>query len=457
MTNKNIKFISTNMVVMILLLIVLISHYTLIGLISYLVGSVLLFLGTLLDEDKSNYGVSCKLSYILFIITLILGGMWLPSILNEKAYFQPQGNVNGLLLFISLALSISSYILYRMQIFEHYVVTRLLKYSSQALLFLGIYCCWGIPLNTYFFIALTAAIAYLTDLFATKYIKYNTGEFEDQNNDAAFGMALIINLCILAMNLFYRDYFQMCLSKEHLSLIIQKATSGFNMPIFAVLIIALASIFIYLQSKEDSYSQLSDSYLALSLIGFVFLFNVYELNKSIYSFIILCVAIIAYLIFGFSIPSAEAGSRSNPIYFLIKNHKFKAMVDVVSVIITVISMIGIVFANRGYIVPIIFFICASSVILVSFIILSNNKDSWIKINVHWQVTLLSALVFLVSVAAVNNTLNHSLLFLIMLFLISTIAIWALGVRQDVINYKYSQIAQCVACIASLGIGMIAVI
>ena len=65
MTTKNIKFISTNICVMILLLIVLISHYTLVGLISYLVGSLLLFLGTLLDDKKANDGVACKLSYIL--------------------------------------------------------------------------------------------------------------------------------------------------------------------------------------------------------------------------------------------------------------------------------------------------------------------------------------------------------------------------------------------------------
>ena len=453
MTNKYIKFISTNLSVMILLLVVLISRYTLIGLISYFIGSGLLFLGTLLDNKKANNGVACKLSFILFITTLTLCGMWLPYILRTKASFEPIGKVNVLGMIIALVLAFIFFVMASAQKFRHYVVRRCLKYSGQAMLFLGVFYFWEMPLNVYPFVVITIFIALLTDLFATKFFIYSS-EFDDKDGDKAFWMAFLISLCIIAMNLFYRDYFQRCISKEYLTGIVQEALSGFSVPIFIALMVTLASVFIYLQSKADRYIQHSDSYLVLSLAGFVLMLSVYQANKSIDSFIMLCVAVIAYFIFGFAIPSSDVGSIKNPVYFIIRGHKFRAMVDVVSVLITAISILCIIFAKKGYIVPIIVFACATTIIVVTFIKLNVG---WIKINIHWQIVLLSILAFLISVAVVNKNVNNTLPFLAMLFLISTIAIWTLGVRQDVKKYKYSQIAQCCTCIASLGIGMIAVV
>ena len=80
MNEKTIKFVSTNICIMIILLVVLISHYSLIGLISFFVGSILLFFGTLLDDKKANNGVTSKLAYIVFITVITLFGMWLPFV-----------------------------------------------------------------------------------------------------------------------------------------------------------------------------------------------------------------------------------------------------------------------------------------------------------------------------------------------------------------------------------------
>lgn len=453
MTTKNIKFISTNICVMILLLIVLISHYTLVGLISYLVGSLLLFLGTLLDDKKANDGVACKFSFILFITTLILFGMWIPFITKTKPHFESQGNVNIIGIIISLALAFIFFIMSSVDKFKHYVVRRCLKYAGQAMLFLAVFYFWNMPLNTYCIIAFTVIIALINDLYATKYAKYNNNDFKDTNNDKSFWMAFLINLCIVAMNLFYRGYLQNCVSRDSLTKTIERVTSGFNVPLFIILMLALSSVFIYLQSKSSNYRDLSDAYFTLSLAGFVLLFRVYESNRSVESFVVLCAAVFVYFVFGFSIPSAGVGSIKNPVYYIIRSRKLSAMVDIVSVCITLLSLIGIIFAKKGYIVPIVFWVCAAVIITASFVRL---KDSWIKINIHWQITLFSILAFLISVSVVNKSINQVLPFLIMFFVVETIAVWTLGVRQDVKKYRYSEVAQGITCAVSLGIGLIAV-
>lgn len=453
MTNKNIKFISTNLSVMILLLVVLISHYSLIGLISYFVGSLLLFLGTLLDDKKSNNGVACKLSFILFISTLILFGMWIPFITKTKPHFEPQGNVNLIGLIIALSLAFIFFVMSSVDRFKHYVVRRCLKYAGQSMLFLAVFFFWDIPINTYPFIVVVVIIDLLNDLYATKYTKYNNNDFKDANNDKSFWMAFLINLCIVALNLFYRDYLQNCISKDSLTKTFEKVTSGFNVPLFIILMLALSAVFIYLQEKSSSYRELSDGYLTLSLAGFVLLFRIYESNRSLESFIILCVAVFVYFIFGFSIPSAGVGTIKNPVYYLIRYRKVGVMIDIVSACTTILSLLGIIYAKKGYIVPIAFFVCAAVIIIVSFLRL---KDSWIKINIHWQIALLCILSFLISVSVVNKSFDQALPFLAIFFIVETIAVWTLGLRQDVKNYKYSEIAQGFTCAISLGIGLIAV-
>ena len=110
-TDKMIKFVSTNLCVVILMLVVLISHYSLVGLISFFVGSILLFLGTLLDDKKANFGVTSKLSYIVFIATLTLFGMWLPFVLKNKIHFEPMGKANVWGIIISLGLAFIFFII----------------------------------------------------------------------------------------------------------------------------------------------------------------------------------------------------------------------------------------------------------------------------------------------------------------------------------------------------------
>lgn len=453
MTDKMIKFVSTNICIMILLLIVLISHYTLVGLISFFIGSILLFLGTLLDDNKANNGVTSKLSFIIFMIVLTLFGMWMPFILKNKFYFEQQGQANTWGIIISLALGFVLFIMSGAGRFKHYVVRRCLKYSGQILLLLAAFFFWDIPLNSFSFIVITVVLFLLTDLFCTKYRKYNDKEFKDSNDDKAFWMAFLINLCLIALSLFYRNYFLKFLTKGTLTKIIENITSGFNVPLFIILMVVLTIVFIvlYERSKDFTYNMISDAFFTLSLGGFVLLFRIYESNKSVESFIILSSAVLLYFVFGYSIPSTNSGSKNNPIYYLLRldgdAHIF------ISLIITIVAIPALIFAKKGYIIPIVFFVCSVIIILLSFL---KFKNTWIKINIRWQITLVCVLAFLISVSAVNKSLNQSLIFLIPLFCVNSLAIWIIGVREDITKYNYQEIAQFITCFASCGIGLIAV-
>ncbi len=428
MTDKIIKFVPANICVMTLLLVVLISHYTIIGLIAFFVGSLFLFLGTLLDNNKANNGVTSKLSFIIFMIALTLFGMWMPFIFKNKFHFEQLRQVNTWEIIISLALGFIFFIMAGVDKFKHYVVRRCLKYSGQVLFLLAGYYFWNLPISTFYLTVITVVLFLLTDLFSTKYKIYNENDFKDINNDKAFWMAFFINLCLIALNLFYRKYFLKFLTKNALTKIIEDITSGFNVPLFIILMVTLTAVFIvlYEKPKDFSYNMTSDAFFSLSLGGFVLLFRIYESYRCIESFIVLSTGVLLYFVFGFSISSTNLGSRKNPVYYLLRINRDVPIF--ISLIITIVTIPAIIFANKGYIIPIVFFVCSAIIILASFL---KFKNTWVKINIRWQIALLCVLAFSISVSFVNKNLNRSLFFLISLFCVNSLAIWTIGIREDI--------------------------
>ena len=452
-SNKNIKFISVNVSVMALLAVVLSCHFTTVGLISWLVGSTLLFLGTLFDNKKANNAVSCKLGFIIFMTTLILFGMWLPFVI--KAGFKyigvPEPGIAGTIIFTVISLTL--FVMASSQKFKSYfVLTRCLRYSGQLTLFLAAFYLWNIPRVSFWCVAACVVAFLLTDLFATSYEKHSNPDFADKNKDMGYWMAFLINLCFFGMNLFCQDYFIKCVSPDAVKNGLLLITSGFNVPLFILLMVALSAVFIYLQSKSDNYRELSDSYLTLSLGGFALLFRVFESNFSAVSAAILCVAVLLYFIFGFSIPSAGFGSGTNPVYRLIRFRDIRESVDAVSVLITVLSLPAMILANAGYIPTIAVLICSAAVIAVSFARLRENNTMK---NIRWQIVLLCVLGLALSVAFTNRRVEASLVFLISQFAVASLAVWTLGVRQDATVFKYREPAQGAVCALSCAVGILA--
>lgn len=455
MSDKIIKFVSTDICVMALLLVVLISHYTLVGLIAFFAGSILLFLGTIFDNQKANYGVTSKLAFIFFMTILMLLAMWMPFVFENTPCFESKGQSNILGMIVSIVLSLVFFVMAGTDKFKHYVVRRCLKYSGQIMLFLAVYYFWELPTKTFFITIFTVVLFLLTDLFVTKYRKYNVTEFKDLDDDKAFWMAFLINICFVAMNLFFRQYFVMQLSKNSLTKLINNILSGFNVPLFIILMVVLTVVYMSryerLSARPFTYDMASDAFFTLSLGGFVLLLRIYASNKSIESFVILSSAVLMYFIFGYSILSANSGSKDNPVYYLLRLDGDAHIV--ISLAITIISIPAIIFANKGYIIPIVFVVSSAIIIMMSFIKL---KNSWVKINMRWQITLLCILAFLISVSAVHSSLEQSLIFLISLFCVNSFAIWVIGVRQDIGFNKCQEVAQLLTCVASCGIGLIAV-
>lgn len=452
MNLKYVKFIPADLCVVILLLLTLMQHFTVVGLVAFLVGSLFLFLGTLLDKKKAEMGISAKLGFILFMTTLTLFGIWSPFVFRISPRFRV-GETFYVGMVLSVGLSIAFFIMSGNKTFQHYVVRRCLKYAGQAMLFGAVFSLFGLPIVTYIPVLITVIIALLTDLFATKCFIFRSSGYTDKNDDAAFWMAMLINACFAAMDLFFGTYLADCLTKTAIVKTFEGITSGFYVPLFIIMMVVLAAISLYVQEKEKSFVAMSDGFLTLSLGGFALLFRVFESNFAPQSFILLCAAVLIYFIFGYSIPSAGAGNNSNPVYFLLRYRSFGGMAAVISVTTTLPALVGIIYAKNGYLTSILFAVCGAAIIVAAFV---KCRNGWIQNNIRWQVALVCVTGFAVSVAVLNSTLNRSAALLIGAFAVCSLAVWTLGMRQDEKRSAAQSIAQGFVCVAMCAISMAAV-
>ncbi|MCD8028135.1 MAG: hypothetical protein LUF02_05650 [Erysipelotrichaceae bacterium] len=264
MNKKYIKFTSANICAMILLLFALFSHYTLIGLVSFLVGSVILFLGTLLDKNKAELGVSNKFSFMTFISVLTIFGMWIPEIMDNKILnsYHSTPNIFGIIISGILFLIFAS--VSTAECFKHYVLKRCFKSSGLASLFYCALCFFSISIISYPIILLTVIIFLFADIYSCKYNLYNTSNFSDTKPDKAYWMAFLIGVFLIIGNIISPVYFSSISQSNELHKIFGVLLSGYNVPIFVMLMIVLTGIFMYADNISKT-NDAADSFLSLSL------------------------------------------------------------------------------------------------------------------------------------------------------------------------------------------------
>ena len=454
MTERNIKFTAANLTAMILMAFVLIPNYTLYGFIAYIAGSGLLFLGTLLDKNKAMYGITAKLAYMIWICLLTMAGIRIPVIVqNIPVDMAPVKNtkVAGVIIFLLLWL-VSLWVYHNKKHF-HYVVKRLLKYLSLIFMFASIYFFWGISFNTFNQIAILTLIFMLTDIYyckvCSKVAMNNDPTYVDSNRDKAFMMALSLDAVILVISLLFHRYFDLFFTRANILEALKNATSGYSAPLFCGFMIALAVIFklIYTKKENFSYNDIGDCYFVLSLGGFYLLLMIYlhnlnvkEPTNNLLMFIILTLALIAYFIFGFSIPSADSGSKKNPVYCCIRKSKDTGVL--ISLLITALSVPAMIFVCRGYLVPILFFLFCGAISVTSFVLL---RGSWIRKCIAWQIMLTCVLAYLISLGAVNINLQRTLPYIVLFYIVCSLAVWCMGIRQDILRTKFRVIIQSLIC------------
>lgn len=450
MNKKYIKFTAANICTMILLLFTLLSHYSLIGLISFLVGSVILFLGTLLDNNKTEFGVSNKFSFTTFISVLILFGMWLPKIFEQKFLYKFGTNINIWGAIISFVLFFAFSMASTSERFVNYVMKRCFKYAGLAALLYCAYCFLSISLTSYPIVLIAVIVFLLSDIYSFKNNMYKTSHYSDTKPDKAYWMAFLIGSLWIIGNIISPSYFSLISQSNELQKTFAELLSGYNVPLFVMLMVVLTGIFMFADNISIT-NEAADSFLTLSLAGFCISLRTYFSFSSVETFIILVASIILYLVFGFSIVSMDKAENTYPIYALLKKNCYAPLI--ISISITLFTVLSIIFVKAGYLIPLITLICGVTLALVARKIFNGF---WIAETMRWQMILIAIAAFTISIAFVNKNVNDTLTFIILSFVISSISMWALGIRDGVWDNRFT-VSKVIDCVLMGVISLLALI
>lgn len=450
MNKKYIKFTAANICTMIFLLFILVSHFSLIGLISFLVGSLILFLGTLLDKEKSDFGVSNKFSFGIFISILTLFGMWIPEIMENNIAYRSSYEMSVPAIIISFVMFVSFATMSTAERFKHYVVKRCFKYAGLLSLFYCAYCVFAISFISFPIIVINVVVFLLADIYSCKNNIYRTSHFSDTKPDKSYWMALALGAFLIIVNIISPAYMVQTFQGNETEKIISSLLSGFNVPLFTLLMIALTGIFMYADNITKT-NEAADSFFTLSLAGLCVSLRIYLSFSSIETFIILISSIIIHLVFGFSIVSMYKAKNTYPIYALLKKNCYAPLI--ISISITVFTAFSIMFVKAGYLIPYITLLCVTILVLVARKIFSGF---WIASTMRWQMILIAIAVFTISISFVNRNVDNTIAFIIFSFVISSIVMWALGIRDGVWDNKYTA-SKVVNCILFGAVSLLAVI
>lgn len=450
MNKKYIKFTAANICTMILLLLVLLSHYSPVGLISFLSGSLILFLGTLLDKNKAEFGVSNKFSFTTFISVLILFGMLIPEISDHKYVYHFGSNINAWGIIISFVLFFAFAMASSSERFVNYVIKKCFKYAGLAALLYCAYCIFSISLTSYPIVLIAVIVFLLSDIYSFKIKIFKTSNYSDTKPDKAYWMAFLIGTLWIIGSIISPAYFSLISQSNELQKTFSALLSGYNVPLFVMLMVVLTGIFMFADNISKT-NEVADSFLTLSLAGFCISLRTYFSFASVETFIILIVSIIIYLVFGFSIVSMNKAKNTYPIYALLKMNWYAPLI--ISMSITICTVISIIFVKAGYLIPLITLICGVILVLVARKIFNGF---WIAGTMRWQMILIAIAAFSISIAFVNRNANDTMTLIIFSFIISSISMWALGIRDGVWDNKYT-VSKVIDCILMGAISLLAVI
>lgn len=479
MTKSKMKFILSNVVCILVMLSVLINNYTLIGLIAFLVGSSFLFIGTMVEKEMHEYGVSALFSFYVFIITITLFGIWTPFVIEHKHLisFPKTGNDFN---FIGMFVGFGLFILFAMIAGSdktNFYLKRVFKYIGMACLFLGVYSIISKNLKNIYLFFIIALFFAVCDIYRFK-TRDDDPEYKSTvKPDVSYWMGMLISAYILFVEIFSSGYLNeftlqsnykidQLIKKEQLELLLSKSSllvkfdnlfSFGNVLIFVLAMIVLAAVFIY---ADNSYSETiyHDSFLVLSLGGFCLIIRVFLSNCNILTFLIMIVSLIVYVFFMLSMrnkKNIEKGNyKSNLVHSLVKKNKYAPLAF--SVGLSIFTLFSIKFVFDGFIVSwltlilcIVFLLCIRKAF--------NGK--WTKNSLYWQMILISIFAFCLSVAFKNQNIENSITLLVYTLIVTSIVIWILGLRNPIWtgSKKAYLVASIFDCVVLTGIGLFAVV
>ncbi|MCD8028136.1 MAG: hypothetical protein LUF02_05655 [Erysipelotrichaceae bacterium] len=136
----------------------------------------------------------------------------------------------------------------------------------------------------------------------------------------------------------------------------------------------------------------------------------------------------------------DKAKNTYPVYALLKKNCYAPLI--VSISITVFAVLSIIFVKAGYLIPYITLICGVVLVLISRKIFNGF---WIAGTIRWQMILVAIAIFTISIAFVNKNVNNTIGFIILTFIISSISMLKLVIRDGLCDnkYKVSKVINCV--------------
>lgn len=447
-SNHIIKFLTANLSAMLLLLFVLISNYSLVGLIIYLVGSGLLFLGTFADSKNVRYGVANKIGYYFFIAVLVTIGIQIPRMLPRFGFFG-HGDPPVWMIVLGIA-GFIAFVIVSGNV-KGYVLKTAFSYVASLFGFFVLFSVFSLPFQVFPLIAVVNVLYALFQIYATKNIIYNGTEGATKRT-AHFFMAIAINLGITAMILFFKPVSVPLLRFENFPKLIGSITDGIYLPLFAVVMVINAALCMFAERKSNVNSS-ADAYLAISMAGAAVSARVLTVNMSLPGAIIFALSLFAYFIVSISLISYSPSSdNSNPIYWMLGKGRFAAIVY--SAVITGLTVVSVLFLQRGNIVSYLILVCGA---VLSLTVKRICGGLAIAEAIRWQVILATVFAFTLSISIFNQTIGKTCFILSAVFAVFSIVMWGLGLRDGVNAPKKYRAYKLIGCVLAAVISVIAVI
>lgn len=450
MNEKTIKFISTNVAVIAIWAFVLFRHYTIIGLISFLSGSLLLFLSTLLDKDKSKYGISCKLDLYVFITFLSLFGMWSPFVFDNKFNFIFHENPKIAGIIVSFIAFFTFAIMSTAEKFSHYALRRIFKYVALLFLVLSVYYLFSFNLKQFVIIVPVVALFTFADIYVANMEKEKLASYVTSTTYKTYWMAFGTCALIIFLNIYCENYLNRFIGTYiQVENLLSNLLSGTTIAVFAIIMLALTAIFMYADGLNGKFNPY-DSYLTISFGGFCLVLRTFLSNATIKTFVVIVTSLIVYVAIGFFIINLNK-SKKTFLDKVLSKGKFAPIVF--SVALTCASILSIILVYKGYLVSLVLLICG-------IVFIANSKKIfqgfWIANTMRWQMILVTISLVMGSVALINNNWDSSCSVLIFEFVISSLIMWSFGIRDGVWDNKFT-VSKVADCVLLAGISLFAVL
>lgn len=446
MSDKNIKLLVTDSTVSLILIIIMLRHFTIAGLVSVVLGGLMLFLGTFLDTEKAPLGVANKFSFIMFSFVLTACGICLPDIIkNDRKIGTGAGEFAIALLFFALFVVVAVVASKA----SNYAVIRVFRYLEVVMLAMGVNAFVGLP-DIYCLIYVAVATFFcLCDIFSAKFMKARVYGYNIlSNKDKGFWMAMALCAVFIFYAIYSSIYVNHFVGSAHgLKKSFVMMASGFKVPLFCLMMLALSVVYHAIDRKLESSSE-SDTYLATSLFGFAIVFRVFSTKINAQTLVLFLATLAVWVGFGLNYASKTQKDLS-------ETYKVKRMfkADAVSLAITLLSIFSINFVYKGYLFPYI------TLVFVVMMVIAGIKminGFWIADAVKWQLVIVAIFIFALSLSIAKKT-TDCIDMLVFTSLIMSLLTWALSIRKGNWDNTSMVVPKVLNCVITAVICLVAVV